>query len=155
MKFSPNYNYVRLHDLTPPGPHASHNVKFLYNSAIEAEKQGLDADEAVRGSIRLDVTPTEPWMSPYGTDPATAEKVTRDYIATERSRLDRMEKYLDSYGGAMNVAELVVVRPPSSVPDADLFLTQILRRPGLREIYIHGQKYVLGSIPGRWVKTTK
>lgn len=142
MEYAANPVLVRFYDARVPEQWTSKQAKRIYDAAIAAEKDGSWTDHAVAGSIKLDVAPVEPFVSPVGTDEALAERRVRDYIVGQRKALDRMEAELNAFGGQHFTARRETVRAPKHPFDAESFITSIMRRPGIRAIWVHGVKFV-------------
>lgn len=142
MEYSANPVLVKFRDARVPAEWTSKQAKRIYDDALAAEQSGQWFDHVVTGSVKVDVEPAEPFMSPVGTDEKHAAERVRSYIARQRADLDKMEKTLAAYGGNAFTAHREAVRAPKHPFDAEAFLLAVMRRPGVRAIWVHGVKFV-------------
>lgn len=142
MEYSANPVLVEFRDARVPAEWTSKQAKKIYEAAVDAEKSGKWHDHVITGSVLVDVQPAEPFVSPVGTDEKRAAERVRAYISNQRAVLDKMERELAAYGGNAFTARREAVRAPKHPFDAEAFLLAVMRRPGVRAIWVHGVKFV-------------
>jgi hypothetical protein len=140
-RFEPNDFYWQFLAADAPETWASKQAKRLYDAAVEAETAGTDIAHAVSGSVRIAPRPSDDLMSPYGSSPESAERRARFKVAQLRRKADRIEKLLESYGGATFVTKPEALRAPNHPFDAQRVLLEVMRTvPDV--IWIHGVEFV-------------
>lgn len=147
MKVVANPVLWKFSDATAPVEWKSKQARRIYDAAISAEASGDWINHAVAGSVRIATHRTtipsmvEPQFG-YRTPDAAIESMMRIHIAALRAHATKLENVLHAYGPKTFRTQRAALPGPKHPFDAEQRITEVISRPDVNELWVHGQRFV-------------